>query len=52
MVIESPGFAVNEVPLLLSALHGGKSESNKGTYLPDPSSQRASLGSEFKASSS
>lgn len=40
----SPGFAVNEVPLLLYALHRGEAEAAKGTRLLDTASQRASLG--------
>lgn len=48
----SPGFAVNEVPLLLYALPRGEAEADKGTRLPNMASQRAWLGVEFEVTSS
>jgi len=48
----SPGFAVNEAPLLLRALRGGEAEADKGTRLPDTASQRAWRGVELEVTSS
>lgn len=48
----SPGFAVNEVPLLLYAFRGGEAESDKGTHLPDTASLQLSLGVGFEVGSS